>query len=62
MTTFTKNKNNYAYLAGLVSYGPAKCGSKGWPGIYTRVGAYISWIEACVNTPTPSRRQPPRRG
>lgn len=44
-----KKGHNYMYLAGLVSYGPGKCGTKGWPGIYTRVGAFISWIEACIN-------------
>jgi len=32
------------FLAGIVSFGTAKCGT-GTPGIYTRVSAYIPWIE-----------------
>lgn len=31
-------------LAGIVSIGPKICGSVGNPGIYTRVGPYVSWI------------------
>ncbi|KQS38389.1 uncharacterized protein Dere_GG12275, isoform B [Drosophila erecta] len=33
------------YIAGVVSYGPTPCGLKGWPGVYTRVEAYLDWIE-----------------
>lgn len=51
MTLYQENKQNYAYLAGVVSFGPQKCGLKGWPGIYTRVGAYVDWIKECVETP-----------
>ena len=29
---------------GIVSYGPRNCGS-GLPGVYTRVSAYIDWIQ-----------------
>lgn len=33
-------------LAGIVSYGSSPCGSKGWPGVYTRVASYMSWIKS----------------
>lgn len=32
------------YITGIVSFGPAKCGLQGWPGIYTRVSEYVPWI------------------
>lgn len=34
----------YQYMVGLVSYGLQKCGTKGWPTVYTRVSRYLPWI------------------
>lgn len=36
------------YAEGLVSFGQTNCGSEGWPGIYTRVPAYVDWIRSNV--------------
>ncbi|ALC47832.1 MP1 [Drosophila busckii] len=44
---FQDGMANY-YLAGVVSYGPTPCGIAGWPAIYTRVAAYIDWIESTI--------------
>lgn len=30
---------------GIVSYGPTSCGQKGFPGVYTSVSHYRSWVE-----------------
>lgn len=40
------NNQIYYYLAGIVSYGPLRCGRDGSPGIYTRVSSHIGWIES----------------
>lgn len=37
-------KNIY-YVAGIISYGPKPCGAKGWPGVYTKVGNFVDWIQ-----------------
>lgn len=31
-------------LIGLVSFGPRQCGIPNFPGVYTRVSSYASWI------------------
>lgn len=36
----------YTYLAGIVSFGPTACGQGEASGVYTKVAAYIPWIEA----------------
>ncbi|KAH8385649.1 hypothetical protein KR200_005317, partial [Drosophila serrata] len=33
------------YIAGITSYGTRPCGLKGWPGVYTRTGDFIDWIQ-----------------
>lgn len=38
---------NYFYLVGIVSNGIG-CGIAGWPGVYTRVSSYISWIQSNI--------------
>lgn len=31
-------------LIGLVSFGPRTCGVSNFPGVYTRISSYASWI------------------
>ncbi|XP_054734350.1 serine protease easter-like isoform X2 [Anastrepha obliqua] len=45
MLTESQNDEVSYYLIGLVSYGTGECGQKDTRGIYTRVGAYVDWIE-----------------
>jgi len=44
------NSNNQCvfYLIGITSYGTPYCGMKNSPGIYSKVSAYIDWIEQKV--------------
>ena len=39
--------NNRWILAGIVSWG-IKCGSPGYPGVYTKVSAYLDWIHDSI--------------
>lgn len=39
--------NSYWELVGIVSYG-RKCGLEDWPGIYTLVSAYETWIKSTL--------------
>ncbi|CAL4069578.1 unnamed protein product [Meganyctiphanes norvegica] len=44
------NTDNYDILAGITSWGPkGECAKYGFPGVYTRVTSYVSWIreKAC---------------
>ncbi|XP_067616859.1 serine protease easter isoform X1 [Eurosta solidaginis] len=46
----TSNGNTYYFLIGIVSFGPSICGLEGWPGVYTRVGHFVDWIYAAIQT------------
>ena len=37
-------QSNETYLCGIVSWGVNRCGSHGWPGVYTDVSKYYTWI------------------
>ena len=37
-------------IVGVVSFGPARCGTEGVPDVYTRVADYEEWIEANVRS------------
>ncbi|XP_055700071.1 serine protease easter-like isoform X2 [Phlebotomus papatasi] len=43
-----KSPRPYWFCVGLVSFGPSPCGLEGWPGVYTKVSHYISWIQNTV--------------
>lgn len=42
MTVYNDNSEQW-YIEGIVSFGTT-CGTKGWPGVYTKVNAYLDWI------------------
>ncbi|CAD6992754.1 unnamed protein product [Ceratitis capitata] len=46
----TGRGNSHYFLIGIVSFGPASCGTDGWPGVYTRVGHFVEWIQAVTET------------
>ena len=35
-------------IVGVTSFGAGACGTKGIPGIYTKVHSYLDWIEGIV--------------
>ncbi|XP_050331523.1 serine protease easter-like isoform X1 [Bactrocera neohumeralis] len=46
----TGRGRTYYFLIGIVSFGPTSCGLEGWPGVYTRVGHFVDWIQATVES------------
>lgn len=44
MITQQVDQQDVYFQIGIVSFGPRKCGTEGWPGVYTRVGNYNDWI------------------
>jgi len=38
----------YYFLAGVVSFGPTPCGLEGWPGVYTKIGSFVDWIQNTI--------------
>ncbi|XP_036674140.3 spaetzle-processing enzyme [Drosophila suzukii] len=45
MVPITSGGRDVFYIAGVTSYGTKPCGLKGWPGVYTRTGAFVNWIK-----------------
>jgi len=35
-------------LTGIVSFGQKKCGTEGFPAVYTNVTNYLDWIEKTI--------------
>ncbi|XP_065338043.1 phenoloxidase-activating factor 3-like [Cloeon dipterum] len=42
--------NYLAFLIGVTSYGPEKCGTKGFPGVYTVIQHFLPWIYKHIGT------------
>lgn len=38
----------YWVAVGVVSYGPLECGTKGIPGVYTKVSSFLEWIASNI--------------
>lgn len=43
LMTRAKDDPNRWFVEGIVSFGTA-CGTDGWPGVYTKVSEYTSWL------------------
>lgn len=43
------------FLVGLVSYG-YRCAEPGYPGVYTRISAFIDWIQNNLNWTTANKK------
>ncbi|XP_053694614.1 CLIP domain-containing serine protease B15-like [Sabethes cyaneus] len=50
---------NRWHLAGVVSIGTVKCGQKGFPAIYTRLGSYLPWIAGRIEQQSRLAAEPP---
>lgn len=48
MHQVNEGSNFRVYQIGIVSYG-FKCAEPGYPGVYTRITAFIDWIEKNLN-------------
>ncbi|XP_042879135.1 CLIP domain-containing serine protease 2-like isoform X2 [Penaeus japonicus] len=46
---FDVNTNRF-YVVGIVAFGPASCGQSDIPGGYTRVGAFLDWINHTISS------------